>query len=150
MNRIFGITGFFAAGMTLLWGWFVIGLPWWIPIYGSRGLSMPPWAWLLWGAVSAVGIAVVFAFFRRSLKDHWAALRHNAPMSSAAWRGVCGVYLLVMLALALPFLKEDPSGTHQTERYLYTGLVGCCLALAVLAARRGFSHCTHDSRSTVA
>jgi len=142
MNRTFGITGFLAAGMTVLWVWFVIGLPW-FPIYSSRSPAAS--MWFLWATVSAIGIGTLFLFARSSLTAHWAALRRNAPIPSVAWRGVFGVYLLVMLAFALPVLSGDPSGTHRTEMYLYICLAGICLALSSVAIRRGFCRVTRDS-----
>ncbi|MDI1311543.1 hypothetical protein [Prosthecobacter sp.] len=137
MNRIFGITGFLATGTTIFWGCCVIGLPWLLN-YSSHSPIMPLWAWILWGSMGAIGLVIIFAFLRCSLRHHWMALRHDSRMPPIAWRGVCGVYFLLMLALALPVLAGDPSGTHQAEVYLYIGLVGCCLALGALAVRRGF------------
>ena len=135
MNRTFAITGLLAAGMAALWVWFIICLPW-FHIYSSR--SPVASIWLPWVGASAVGVALIFAFIRYSLTAHWAALRRNAPMPSAAWRGVGGVYLLVMLAFALPVLEGDPSGTHRAEMYLYTCLAGLCLVLTAVAFSRGF------------
>ena len=149
MNRLLGISGFLAVGFTIFWGCLIAWLPW-IDVYSSRGPSMPFWAWLLWGSVCALIIGVVFAFFRRSLMGHWASLRHNVSLSHTAWRGVCGVYLLLMIVFFLPLLNGDPSGTHQTERYLYSVLVGYCLALGVLATWRGFFRSTNASSSTEA
>ena len=135
MNRTFAIIGLLAAGMAVLWVWFIICLPW-FRIYNSR--SPDASIWLPWVVASAASIALIFAFMRYSLTAHWAALRRNAPMPSAAWRGVGGVYLLVMLACALPVLAGDPSGTHRAEMYLYACLAGLCLLLATIAFSRGF------------
>ena len=135
MNRTFAITGLLAAGMSVFWVWFIFCLPW-FPIYNPRSPDVS--IWLAWGGASAVGITLIFAFIRYSLTAHWAALRRNAPMPSAAWRGAGGIYLLVMLAFALPALSGDPSGTHQAEMYLYICLAGLGLVLATLAFSRGF------------
>ena len=137
MNRVFGITGFLATGMTIFLVCLVIWLPW-IRIYSSQSPSIPLWAWILWGVVGAIGVGIVFAFLRCSLRHHWMALRHDSRMPPIAWRGVCGGYFLLMLAFALPVLAGDPSGTHRMEVYFYKCLVGCCLALSALAVRRGF------------
>ncbi len=147
MNRLFGISGLLAVGFTIFCVCFIVGLPW-IDVYSSRGPSKPLWAWLLWGSVCALSIGVVFSFFRRALMGHWTSLRHNVPMSHTAWRGVYGVYLFLMIAFALPLLKGDPSGTHHTEVYLYSVLVGYCLALGVIATRRGFFHSSDAPSST--
>lgn len=135
MNRTFAITGFLAAGMAVLCVWFIICLPW-FRIYSSH--SPEASIWLPWAGASTIGLALIFAFMRYSLTAHWAALRRNAPMPSAAWRGVGGVYLLMMLAFSLPVLQGDPSGTHRAEMYLYTCLAGLCLVLTTIAFSCGF------------
>lgn len=136
MNRIFAIMGFLAAGMDMVWVWFVICLPW-FPFFSSDHRT-PPSLWLLWVAVCVLGLAVIALFLRLSLTAHWAALRRNASISRAAWRGICGIYLLVMLLFALPVLSPDPSGSHRVEEYGYGCLAGMALALSIVALRRGF------------
>jgi hypothetical protein len=145
MNRFFGITGFLAAGMTAIIASLIAYGPW-ISIYSSqRAPGISVWVWIQWGAVSAIGIGVVFAFVWCSLKSHWAALRSNAAMSPAAWRGVCGVYLSCSVVFALPLFSGDPSGTHRIENYLYLCLASCCLLLGALAAKRGI--CCKQNKS---
>ncbi|MES2921185.1 MAG: hypothetical protein V4819_06555 [Verrucomicrobiota bacterium] len=144
MNRFFGITGLLAGGMSLLWVWFLIASPW-LNLYGAGRSSGPIWVLLLWGAMCVIGVGVAFAFLHCSLKGHWAALRRNAPLTSKSWRGVCGIYLLLMIAFAFPVLSGDPSGTHTTEMYLYVCLTVCSFAFGALAARRGVSSAGHQA-----
>ena len=146
MNRFFAITGFLAVGLCFLWIWFLIVIPW-IPAYSSVPSAIPIWFWPLWGVACLIGLSVAFAFVRCSLKGHWTALRDNTPLSSSAWRGVCGAYLLTALACALPLLSGDPSGSHTTELYLYSGLAICGLALGALAGKRGFCKVQHPPSS---
>ena len=144
MNRLFGISGFLAAGMTIFWLWFVICLPW-IPVYNSRSPAMARWVlWVAVVAVVAIGCTVAFAFLRCSLTAHWAALCRNTRLPASACRGVSGIYLLLMCAFSFPSFADDPSGTHQTERYLYIFLAACCLVLGALSIRNGFWSVSQD------
>lgn len=140
MNRFFGIVGFLAAGMTACFAFLFACGPW-SGIYSSHlapGISI--WVWLQWGAVCVIAISVVFGFYWCSLKSHWAALRSNAAMPPAAWRGVCGSYLACGVIFGFPLYFPDRSGTHQIEHGLYLCLAGCCLLLGALAAKRGICY----------
>ena len=135
MNRLLSIAGFLAAGTTAVWVWVVLCLPW-LNLFGTSSPT-PISHWLLWGAVSFIGVSAVYAFVRFSIRPHWAALRRNSPLPATAWRGVCGVYLLLVFALGLPVLHW-PSGIHQPEKYFYIALVVGCFVLGTLAVTRGF------------
>ena len=121
----------FATGIIGLLTWFVFWLPW-FPYLGGRSSPKPLSLWLFWGIVSAIGIGIVVAFLRWSLLAHWRAMCQNVPMPVAAWRGVCGPYLLLTSAFALSaFASFNP-----VERFLYIVLASFCLLLSAVAARR--------------
>ena len=63
-------------------------------------------------------------------------------MPSAAWRGVCGIYLLVTLAFALPVLRGFQYGNRQAEKYFYISLAALGLVLTTSAFIRGFRRLT--------
>ena len=138
MNRFFGITGFLAATFAAFCAFCIAYLPWIDLRFTDTPRVIPIWVWLLWGAMVAIGVSAVSVFLWCSLKSHWASLKTNAVMSSAAWRGVLGSYLICGVIFGLPLYSRARSGTNQIEQGLYLCLAGCCLLLGMLAAKRGF------------
>ena len=139
MNCLFSITGFLAAGMFAVIVFVVTVLPF-IYVFGYSA-SLPLQAWALWALAVAMGIRAVLVFVAFSLEPHWAALRRNAQITPAAWRGVCGIYVLLALALCPTSFAADPSGTHGVEKYCYMFFASCCSVLGVVSMVNGF--CRH-------
>lgn len=136
MNRLFGFTGFLAAGMAIVNFAVIFILPW-LTLSASDRRS--PEMWTLWAIVSAIGAVVIFRFFRLALGAHWVALRGNASMPPDAWRGILGVYLVMLAAFAMAAFPRDPVDPHSAEIYLYRILAGCSLMMATLSAFWGFA-----------
>jgi hypothetical protein len=137
MNRLFSIAGFLAAGAFAFLIFFAALVPF-SPVVSSNGGGRHGWIVGLWVLGVLVGIRVLLGFLAFSTESHWAALRRNTQITPAAWRRVCGVYVLLAVIFFVSIPGDGFSGTHRLELFSALFFGSCCSALAVISIVKGF------------